>query len=201
MTMTDGLDQWNIVDHLTCDRCRLADYRTQVVPGYGPNDARLAIIGEAPGQVEDTEGRPWVGPAGTVLHQLRRKVGIEDVPTWLTNRVHCRPPRNDLSAFPDALTVCHELWLSGEGGELAALEQLEVIVAMGQTAGALWFPGKKAHQIAEMNTLMPRYDVKTTKTRWIKVVGAYHPSYALRQGQRIEDSIVASLERARSYLQ
>ncbi len=185
------------VEHLQCDRCRLAEYRTQVVPGEGSLDATLAIVGEAPGQQEDAKGHPFIGPAGIMLHYCLVKAGLNGVPLWITNAVHCRPPRNDLSAFPDALTTCPPLWLSGEGGELAALSKLKVIVAMGQTAGSLWFPGKKAHELATLNTLT----AYVTKGEAVVVVGAYHPSYALRQGAMVEDSIVASLTRARRYLE
>ncbi len=185
------------IEHLSCTRCRLADYRTQVVPGTGDHYATLALVGEAPGQREDETGYPFQGPAGTMLHQLVVRAGLEEEPVWITNVVHCRPPRNDLSAFPDALTTCPPLWLSGEGGELAALPNLRVIVAMGQTAGSLWFPGKKAHELATMNTMC----ATMVQQRHIVVVGAYHPSYALRQGQEIEDSIIASLTRARRYLE
>ncbi len=190
------LDLENLVEHLQCDRCRLADYRTQVVPGVGSLEATLALVGEAPGQQEDMAGVPFVGPAGEMLNRLLTKVGLAREDCWLTNAVSCRPPRNDLSAFPDALTTCPPLWLSGEGGELAALPNLRVIVAMGQTAGSLWFPGKKAHELATMNTMC----ATMVQQRHIIVVGSYHPSYALRQGQMIENSIVASLTRARRYL-
>ena len=191
------------VEHLSCTSCRLADYRTQVVPGVGSLFARLALVGEAPGQQEDVEGRPFVGPAGTMLYSLLHRAGLKyemkEHGVWITNAVHCRPPRNDLSAFPDALDTCPSVWLSGEGGELAARPNLKVIVALGQTAGALWFPGKKAHELAIMNTI----DTQTHAgfSKHVVVVGAYHPSYALRQGAMIEDSIVASLERARRYLE
>ena len=182
----------DMVEMLNCDRCRLADYRTQVVPGRGTLEAILALVGEAPGQVEDTEGQCWVGNAGQMLDTLLECAGLTGVPTWRCNVVRCRPPRNDISGFPDALTMCPSLWLSGEGGELQALPNLRVIAALGQTAGALWFPGKKAHELATMNTMT---------SKGIIVVGAYHPAYALRQGQVVEDSIVASLTRARRYLE
>ncbi len=184
----------DLIEHLQCDRCRLADYRTQVVPGVGSLNATLALVGEAPGQVEDMEGVPFVGPAGIMLNGLLTKVGLAREDCWITNAVSCRPPRNDLSAFPDALTTCPPMWLSGEGGELAALPNLRVIVALGQTAGSLWFPGKKAHELAALQTFTNISDTQ------VIVVGAYHPSYALRQGQMVEDSIVASLTRARRYL-
>lgn len=190
----------DLVERLLCNRCRLADYRTQVVPGVGSPNATLALVGEAPGQQEDMEGVPFVGPAGTMLDQLLGRVGFRRADLFITNVVGCRPPRNDLSAFPDALDQCPKLWLTGEGGELEALPNLRVIVAMGQTAGALWFPGKKAHEIATMNTLIPRYLTTAEEEGMIVVVGSLHPAYALRQGKEAEESIVASLRRALLYL-
>ena len=61
----------------TCTRCRLHRTRYRAVPGEGPIDAPVFLIGEAPGRDEDTSGRPFVGAAGKLLEQLL--AGIADV--------------------------------------------------------------------------------------------------------------------------
>ncbi len=79
---------------LGCHKCDLALSRTQAVPGVGPPNASLVIIGEAPGQYEDLEGEPFVGAAGKLLTKLLAEVGIKRGQVFITNVVKCRPPEN-----------------------------------------------------------------------------------------------------------
>lgn len=61
---------------MSCTKCKLYTTRRRVVPGEGPLDAKIMIIGEAPGEKEDEEGRPFVGAAGQLLTKLLNNVGI-----------------------------------------------------------------------------------------------------------------------------
>jgi uracil-DNA glycosylase family 4 len=79
---------------LECCKCGLAESRTQAVPGVGPNNARLVIIGEAPGRQEDLQGEPFVGAAGKLLTKLLEDAGIRRETVFITNVVKCRPPEN-----------------------------------------------------------------------------------------------------------
>jgi DNA polymerase len=78
-----------------CDRCPLADGRTNVVFGMGNPDADLMFVGEAPGFHEDQQGLPFVGRAGQLLDRLLGDIGMErrrDV--FIANVLMCRPPGN-----------------------------------------------------------------------------------------------------------
>ncbi len=88
--------QWeNLLEEiLKCQRCPLAESRKHVVPGEGPQDADIVIIGEGPGYHEDIQGRPFVGAAGRLLTQLLEGVGISRESVFITNVVKCRPPDN-----------------------------------------------------------------------------------------------------------
>ena len=74
-----------------CSRCPLSKLRTSVVYGSGNVGARLVIIGEAPGEQEDLEGKPFVGPAGERFNALLDAVGINREDIWITNTCMCRP--------------------------------------------------------------------------------------------------------------
>ena len=175
-------------EHLACQACSLSNCRTQVVPGHGNLDATIALVGEAAGAVEDREGKPFVGPAGKVLDRLLTEAGIDPTVVWKTNVVCCHPPENAIKEYPDALVKCPELWLHPE---LQSLGYLKVIVALGATAGMLWFPGIRVGEMATLARVLSNGKI---------VVGATHPAYVLRGGgQEAKDSIKASLRRAYMY--
>jgi DNA polymerase len=77
-----------------CVRCPLCQTRTRVVFGEGDPHARVVFVGEAPGEQEDLQGRPFVGRAGKFLDQLLKSAGLERSKVYITNAVKCRPPKN-----------------------------------------------------------------------------------------------------------
>jgi uracil-DNA glycosylase family 4 len=101
---------------LKCQRCPLARSRTNAVPGVGPIDAALMVIGEAPGRQEDVEGQPFVGAAGRLLTTLLEEAGIKRISVFITNVVKCRPPENR-PPEPAERDACHPF----------LLQQLELI--------------------------------------------------------------------------
>ena len=79
---------------MACTRCPLAKGRTHAVPGEGNFNAKVMFIGEAPGEQEDAQGRPFVGPAGRFLNELLALAGLSREEVFITNTVKCRPPNN-----------------------------------------------------------------------------------------------------------
>jgi len=77
-----------------CKKCPLSLTRTNAVPGEGPADAAVVIVGEGPGRNEDLQGRPFVGAAGRQLEGLLRDAGLRREEVFITNVVKCRPPEN-----------------------------------------------------------------------------------------------------------
>ena len=124
-----------------CRACDLWQRATQTVFGSGPVPAPLMLVGEQPGDREDLEGRPFVGPAGAMLDRALEEAGIDRERTFVTNvvkhfkwrpdprskrRLHERPDRTEIGACLP--------WVEAE----LALVRPEVLVAMGATAaGAL----------------------------------------------------------------
>ena len=79
---------------LVCTKCRLCETRKHAVPGEGLKSAKVLFVGEAPGEQEDLQGRPFVGAAGKLLTELLQSVNIRREDVYITNTVKCRPPNN-----------------------------------------------------------------------------------------------------------
>jgi uracil-DNA glycosylase family 4 len=77
-----------------CRLCGLCETRTQTVFGVGNRQARLMVIGEAPGAEEDRQGEPFVGRAGMLLNAMLRAAGFERGEVMIVNVLKCRPPNN-----------------------------------------------------------------------------------------------------------
>jgi DNA polymerase len=96
MTATGTADSLDKVasEVLICDKCRLSETRKQAVPGEGSKAASVMFVGEAPGEQEDVQGRPFVGAAGKLLTELLQSIGLRRDDVYITNIVKCRPPNN-----------------------------------------------------------------------------------------------------------
>ena len=79
---------------IACTRCRLCETRRNAVPGEGSVTATVMFVGEAPGEQEDIQGRPFVGAAGKLLTELLASIGLHREDVYITNVVKCRPPKN-----------------------------------------------------------------------------------------------------------
>ena len=88
-----------------CTRCELHRSANNGVPGEGNPDARILIIGEAPGWHEDKQGKPFVGNSGKFLTELLEKAGLEREDVFITNVVKHRPPGNR-DPLPDEIMAC-----------------------------------------------------------------------------------------------
>ena len=91
---------------MACTRCRLSETRTQVVFSDGAVDARLVVVGEAPGANEDATGLPFVGAAGQYLDLLLATVDLSRQDTvYICNVLKCRPPGNR-NPLPEEIQAC-----------------------------------------------------------------------------------------------
>lgn len=110
-----------------CEKCRLAQSRSNVVLGEGDLHAPLMFIGEGPGQQEDLTGRPFVGAAGQLLDKMLAAIGMRRDQVYICNIVKCRPPNNRVPE-PDERAACME-YLRAQ----VALVRPKVIVCLGST--------------------------------------------------------------------
>lgn len=114
-----------------CRLCRLHKARTNVVPGEGPIDTKIMLVGEAPGFNEDKQGRPFVGAAGQFLTELLRLAGINRDSVYITNVVKCRPPGNR-EPLMDEIDVCTKEYLEKQ----FAMIRPEFVISLGRISAS-----------------------------------------------------------------
>ncbi len=161
-----------------CVLCEIAKYRTNTVPGEGPEDAEIMFIGEAPGWHEDQQGRPFVGPAGHYLDQLLASIGLTRRQVFIANVIKCRPPDNR-DPLPTEIQNCQR-WLDHQ----IEIIKPKMVVTLGRYSMARFFPGKsisKIHGTAvkQGNTIL---------------FAMYHPAAALHQ-QSLRQAIESDMKK------
>ncbi|MEO9254671.1 MAG: uracil-DNA glycosylase, partial [Tepidiformaceae bacterium] len=90
-----------------CQRCAWAKTRIHAVPGEGPLNAEVLLIGEAPGANEDKQGRPFVGQSGQFLDELLAAAELTRSGVYICNVLKCRPPSNR-DPLPDEIASCRD---------------------------------------------------------------------------------------------
>ncbi|MFT4098567.1 MAG: UdgX family uracil-DNA binding protein, partial [Rhodoblastus sp.] len=161
----------------TCTACDLCRFATQAVPGEGPRGATLMFVGEQPGDEEDIQGRPFVGPAGKVFAAALERLEIEREKVFVTNavkhfkfeprgkkRIHKKPGAREIAA-------CNP-WLHRE----LELVKPRLVVALGATAAT-----------ALLGRATPLRDVRNQTLEapgGAPMRATVHPSYLLRLPDR-----------------
>jgi DNA polymerase len=162
-----------------CRGCELYSRATQIVFGEGPPDAKVLMVGEQPGDEEDQQGHPFIGPAGRLLTKAMLDAGVERERVYITNavkhfkwiergkrRIHAKPSGIEISA-------CRP-WLEAE---LNAIKP-ELIVCLGATA-AQALMGREFRITSERGRFFPHARAK-------ELVATIHPSAILRMPERYE---------------
>ncbi|MGI5400998.1 UdgX family uracil-DNA binding protein [Streptomyces sp. CA-135486] len=165
-----------------CHGCPLFENATQTVFGKGDPSARIVLVGEQPGDQEDKQGEPFVGPAGRLLRKAMEEAGIDADAAYLTNavkhfkfteaergkrRIHKAPSLREM-------TACRP-WLVAE----LHLVRPDVVVALGATAGKALL-GRSFQVTKDRGALIPLPDVDEKRY----VVATLHPSAVLRSDDR-----------------
>jgi DNA polymerase len=177
-----------------CRGCELYVPATQAVPGEGSADAGLMLVGEQPGDREDREGRPFVGPAGSVLERALAEAGIDTGQVYTTNvvkhfrftmrgkrRLHESPGREHVAACVP--------WLEAE---LAVVRPTGVVLLGGTAGKAVYGSGFK---VGERRGVLAEWPLESAAApSW--VLATTHPSAVLRARDAREaayDGLVADL--------
>jgi uracil-DNA glycosylase len=178
-----GIDQLAAAAR-SCEGCELYKDATQTVFSKGSPTARVVFVGEQPGDQEDLQGAPFVGPAGRLLDRALEQVGIAPADCYVTNAVkHFRFQRatygkRRIHQTPDQahIEACRP-WLDAE---LAILDP-EVLVILGATAGrALLGPSFRVTQQRGLAIPMPPRDGEDAARKAGFMVPTVHPSAVLR---------------------
>lgn len=149
-----------------CQRCRLCETRTQTVFARGNPQARWLFVGEAPGEQEDLQGLPFVGPAGKLLDNMLAALGLDrEQDVYIANVLKCRPPRNR-NPQGDEILACQPYLR-----QQIAWQQPAVIVALGRFA---------AQTLLDTEASIGSLRSKVHEYAGVPLVVSYHPAYLLR---------------------
>jgi len=182
-----------------CRRCGLWKHATQAVPGEGPSNAQLMLVGEQPGNDEDLKGHPFVGPAGRVLDRALAEAGIERKEVFVTNAVkhfkHEMRGKRRLHKRPDPGEIDACRWWSRIERELL---KPKLIVALGATAARSVF-----ERVVTISQVRGKVIPISGGGKGIVTI---HPSYLLRiQEERDQEAeygrFLADLSVVRDFLE
>ena len=177
----DGMDWTALRDTVAgCQACGLCQGRTQTVFGVGDTAAEWMVVGEAPGEQEDLQGEPFVGPSGQLLDNMLKAIGLSRLAdasgeganggsalrgVYIANVVKCRPPGNR-NPHPDEVAKC-DPYLARQ----VALVRPKIILAMGRFAVQSLL--QTTEPIGKLRGQVHRY-------HGVPVIVTYHPAYLLR---------------------
>ncbi|MBD3184467.1 uracil-DNA glycosylase [Candidatus Poribacteria bacterium] len=188
-------------ESLSCEDCeKLVRTRTQVVFGAGNPESSLVFVGEAPGENEDIQGKPFVGRAGQLLDEILKETGLLRDEIWITNIVKCRPTKlnestgrlSNRAPLVGEIKNCQK-WLEPE---LSLIDPTVIVCLGGPASSAIIHKGFKMTQ--------ERGQWFTDTIYAPFVIAAYHPAYVLRMHgasfdksrQLLVDDIAAAKQKA-----
>lgn len=160
---------------LGCQSCPLAETRTHVVFGVGNRQADVMLIGEGPGEQEDLQGVPFVGPAGKLLDRMLSLIDLDRSTVYIANIVKCRPPRNR-----DPLNTEQDACI-GYLRAQTALVRPKIIVCLGRIA---------AMRLIDKNFRITRQHGQWFERAGVQMTAIYHPSAVLRDPEKGPDTFV-----------
>ena len=171
------MDSWEALrrECANCRGCSLWETRHELVFGVGRENAEVMFIGEGPGEQEDKQGLPFVGPAGKLLDDMLRMIDLDRGRVYIANIVKCRPPgnRDPLNIEQDACRA----WLDRQ----IALVNPKIIVCLGR--------------IAAMALIDPEFRITREHGKWYEIDGrrymaTFHPSALLRDVSKRPDAFM-----------
>lgn len=178
------------IDLLTCTRCACRAEASRVVPGVGPLDATVMVLGQNPGDEEDADGRPFLGRSGIELESWLDLLGLDRHELLLTNICKCHTERNRVPRMRE-ISVCTQSWLRAE---LDAFPRLRVVIPLGKPAATV---------------VLGKMKVPTIEALWVQVqfglrtfhcLPLPHPAYLLRMPGKKPDLYQRVLPQLREYL-
>ncbi len=167
--LSEKLNKLNEIkqEAMNCFACPLGKTRTNLVFSDGCENAKILLIGEAPGADEDASGVPFVGRAGKLLNQFLAQAGIDrSKDIYIANILKCRPPQNRTPVPAEKEACFHFLKAQID------IIKPKVIILCGSCAMSMFLPQKAP--ISKVRGQWFDYDGKT------KMMPIFHPSYLLR---------------------
>lgn len=164
---------------MQCTNCGLCVGRQHVVFGVGRKDADILFVGEGPGEQEDIQGEPFVGPAGKFLDDMLSIIDLNRKNIYIANVVKCRPPHNR-DPLEDEQNAC-----IGYLRNQVALIRPKIIICLGR--------------IAAKKIIAPDYRITRDHGTWVNrngiwLTAIYHPSALLRDLSKRPETFADLLE-------
>lgn len=171
-----------------CYSCPLHETRTNVVFGCGNKNADIMFIGEAPGEQEDLQGLPFVGPAGKLLDKYLTAAGLSREDVYIANILKCRPPKNR-DPLPEEEDVC----INHLRAQISLIKP-KILVCLGRISAK--------RLIKEDFKITAEHGIWFEKGAY-KICAVYHPSALLRDLSKREDMLkdMLSIAKALSVVQ
>lgn len=160
-------NEWDKLEKavIQCTACGLDKTRTQTVLGTGCRQAKLMVIGEAPGAEEDRQGEPFVGRAGQLLNAMLESIGLDRSSVYIANILKCRPP-NNRDPLLSEVNLCTPFLT-----KQIELIQPALLLAVGRIA---------AHFLLNTETPLSQLRGKMHSYGNTPLIITYHPAYLLR---------------------
>ncbi len=180
------MDSWDILktECASCRACPLCEGRHNLVFGVGNEHADLMFVGEGPGEQEDLQGVPFVGPAGKLLDSMLEMIDLDRSRIYIANMVKCRPPHN---RDPQAseMAACRA-WLDRQ----IALVDPKLIVCLGR--------------ISAMALIREDFRITREHGLWFdkdgrRILATFHPSALLRDPSRRPEAFMDLREIRKEY--
>ena len=162
---------WEALEHTCCNctRCGLCETRTNVVFGVGSRQADVLFVGEGPGEQEDLQGEPFVGPAGRLLDDMMAIIDLDRRGCYIANIVKCRPPENR-----DPLETEQDACIGYLRNQVALIRP-RIIVCLGRVA---------AKRIIREDYRITREHGQWVEKNGVWMTAFYHPSALLRDASK-----------------
>lgn len=156
-----------------CHRCELCQTRNNVVFGVGKKNADILFVGEGPGEQEDLQGEPFVGPAGKLLDDMLSIIDLDRSKVYIANIVKCRPPGNR-----DPLDQEQDACIDFLRAQFALIKP-QIVICLGR--------------VAAKKIIDPEYRISKEHGTWrcrngIWMTSLYHPSALLRDPHKRPDT-------------
>lgn len=168
---------WEELEQLCqcCNRCPLCTTRRNIVFGAGSRHSPIMFIGEGPGEQEDLQGEPFVGPAGQLLNSMLSVIDLPRSHVYIANIVKCRPPKNR-DPLPQEQDACIPFLR-----KQTALLRPKIIVCLGRIA---------ANRIIDKDFRISRQHGEWTERAGVHMTALYHPSALLHDPRKRPETFV-----------
>ena len=158
------------------DHCALKRTATNLVFADGNPEARIMVVGEAPGADEDLQGKPFVGQSGQLLDRMFATIGLDRTRLYISNILPWRPPGNR-RPLPPEIAMCLPFLLRH-----IALVQPEIVILAGATAAAALL--ERDDGIMRLRGRWFPLETEAGQGRLAQAIPLYHPAFLLRSPER-----------------